>query len=99
MRCEHCKQEMPEGATTCPSCGQEGADLQGDRTLTVLAVGAAVAILWYGDVHNWWHENLGVLGYQWRWGLFFTSVSGWLVLLLAAIAVGFLIRYVRRSVQ
>jgi len=90
---------MPEEATICPSCGRERADLEGYRTLTVLAFGMAVAILWYGTAHHWWSENLGVLGYHWRWGRFLTSVSGWLVIVLMASAVGLLLRYVQGSIS
>lgn len=45
MICEHCKEEMKDGATVCPHCRKTTGAAKGKRTKTVLAwLGGAVVL-------------------------------------------------------
>lgn len=84
MECEHCKSEMPEGATVCPNCGRTRGDIQALSFLVgVLFMAALVLSIIAGNAH-WWHEYHGILGYEWSWPAFLGSASGWAFIALAA---------------
>lgn len=82
MQCAYCKQDMPDDATVCPHCGQQRSDIQGQSFLAALFFMASLVLSLVAGFNHWWQENQGFLGYEFSWGLFLGSFSGWAFLAL-----------------
>lgn len=82
--CASCSTEVPFDSVKCPNCGEWREDVKKERDKYYLYSVVAIIpflVMLYGVSEDWWSVSSGMFSYGFNWVVFFSSFSGWFLLI------------------